>query len=131
MNTPPEDEFHWMAQAHMRFCSQDGHEKCNGHRGKGFLLKPIGIGWHAYTSWGAVQLFREAVEEAKEVLDRREGRQPATQHNPRDFLRCAFLKAGLKAGHLCLADPRCFQSQPQCWADSDVSGMFTLVMCAC
>lgn len=34
-----------------------------------------------------VQVFAEAVEEAREVADRRAGRAPATQHHPMDFLR--------------------------------------------
>jgi hypothetical protein len=33
------------------------------------------------------EVFRDAVEEAKEVLDRREGKEPATDHDPLDFLR--------------------------------------------
>ena len=34
----------------------------------------------------ALQKFALAIEEAQEVLDRRAGREPATQHNPLDFL---------------------------------------------
>lgn len=33
-----------------------------------------------------MQIFIRAVEEAKEVQDRRQGLQPATDHNPWDFL---------------------------------------------
>ena len=40
---------------------------------------------HVHTCAVWLQVFKEAVEEAAELTDRRAGRQPATQHHPLDF----------------------------------------------
>ena len=40
---------------------------------------------HRVSSWTAAQDFKLAVEEAKELQDRRDGVPPATQHAPRDL----------------------------------------------
>ena len=48
----------------------------------------------------AGQFFRQAVEEAKELLDRREDREPATQHDPLDFLRCAVTQVPINGTSL-------------------------------
>ena len=52
------------------------------------------------------QRFAEAIEEAKELWDRRNGRDPTTSHNPPDFLDpnygvCMFWRAACGFVSLC------------------------------